>query len=151
MLKVTKILAIILIAMMVIMACTPVVFAAGGAQEGDKSGQQQDKSGQQDTGTKGPTAADIAGQISANTSGAETAASGLTYIASRVLGLIQIASAIAAVVLVAVFGFKFIMASPEGKADYAKSFIPLIVGVVVVFSATSLAKLIFGLVKSKDQ
>ena len=43
------------------------------------------------------------------------------------------------------FGFKFIMGSANEKADYAKSFIPLIVGVIVVFSATSIAKLLFSL------
>lgn len=72
-------------------------------------------------------------------------ATGLTGLASKVIGLIQIASAVAAVVLVAVFGFKFIMGSANEKADYQKSFIPLIVGVVVVFSATSIAKLLFSL------
>ena len=60
------------------------------------------------------------------------------------LGLIQVASAVLAVVLIAVFGFKFIMGSANEKADYQKSFIPLIVGVVVVFAATSIAKLLFS-------
>ena len=70
--------------------------------------------------------------------------SDLQTMAGKILGLIQVASAVAAVVLVAVFGFKFIMGSANEKADYQKSFIPLIVGVVVVFAATSIAKLIFG-------
>ena len=71
--------------------------------------------------------------------------SGIETIAGRILGLIQAVSGIAAVVLIAVFGFKFIMGSANEKADYQKSFIPLIVGVVVVFAATSIAKLLFGL------
>lgn len=75
-----------------------------------------------------------------------SAASGLSTMAGRILGLIQIASAVAAVILVAVFGFKFILGSANEKADYQKSFVPLIVGVVVVFAATSIAKLIFGIV-----
>lgn len=69
---------------------------------------------------------------------------GVKDIASRVLGLIQAAAGIAAVVLIAVFGFKFIMGSANEKADYQKSFIPLIVGVAVVFAATSIAKLLFN-------
>lgn len=81
-------------------------------------------------------------KIDADTS----AATGLTDLAGKVIGLVQIASAVAAVILIAVFGFKFIMGSANEKADYQKSFIPLIVGVVVVFSATSLAKLLFGLI-----
>lgn len=69
---------------------------------------------------------------------------GIKTLAGKVLGLIQAAAGIAAVVLIAVFGFKFIMGSANEKADYQKSFIPLIVGVVVVFSATSIAKLLFN-------
>ena len=68
----------------------------------------------------------------------------LQEMASNVLGLIQIASAVAAVILIAVFGFKFIMGSANEKADYQKSFIPLIVGVVVVFAASSIANLLFS-------
>ena len=68
----------------------------------------------------------------------------LQKMAGKVLGLIQVAAAVAAIVLIAVFGFKFIMGSANEKADYQKSFIPLIVGVVVVFAATSIAKLLFS-------
>ena len=71
--------------------------------------------------------------------------SGLQNMAGKILGLLQAASAILALILVGVFGFKFIMGSPEQKGDYQKSFIPLIVGVVVVFSATSVARLIFSI------
>lgn len=71
--------------------------------------------------------------------------SGLQNMAGKVLGLLQAASAILALILVGVFGFKFIMGSPEQKGDYQKSFIPLIVGVIVVFSATSVARLIFSI------
>ena len=74
------------------------------------------------------------------------AATELTGLAGQVINLIQIASAVAAVILIAVFGFKFILGSANEKADYQKSFIPLIVGVVVVFAATSIAKLLFGLI-----
>ena len=78
--------------------------------------------------------------------GDATTAGDLTKIDGKVVGLIQIASAVLAVVLVAVFGFKFILGSANEKADYQKSIIPLIVGVVVVFAATSIAKLLFGII-----
>lgn len=85
---------------------------------------------------------EVAAGIQANTDNVD--ASGLQKIANNILGLIQIASAVAAVVLVAVFGFKFIMGSASEKVDYQKSFIPLIVGVAVVFAATSIARLLFS-------
>ena len=69
---------------------------------------------------------------------------GVNEIAGKILGLIQAASGVAAVVLVAVFGFKFIMGSANEKAEYQKSFIPLIVGVIVVFAATSIADLLLN-------
>ena len=65
--------------------------------------------------------------------------------AGKVISLIQVASVILAVILIAVFGFKFIMGSANEKADYQKSFIPLIVGLVVVFAATSIAKIIMSI------
>ena len=80
--------------------------------------------------------------ITVNTSAVNSSA--LTGIAGKILSLIQVAAAVAAVILIAVFGFKFIMGSANEKADYQKSFIPLIVGVVVVFAASSIAKLLFS-------
>ena len=71
-------------------------------------------------------------------------AGGLMTMANNILGLIQVAAAVATVVLVGIFGFKFILGSANEKADYQKSFIPLIVGVVVVFAASSIAKLLFS-------
>lgn len=90
----------------------------------------------------GSSATDIATGITPSTDGIDSTS--LQTMAGKILGLIQIASAIAAVILVAVFGFKFIMGSANEKADYQKSFIPLIVGIVVVFAATSIAKLLFS-------
>lgn len=75
---------------------------------------------------------------------------GLTNMATRVISLIQVASVILAVILIAVFGFKFIMGSANEKADYQKSFIPLIVGLVVVFAATSIAKVIMTVANSAN-
>ena len=77
--------------------------------------------------------------------------SGVNNIAGKILGLIQAAAGVAAVVLVAIFGFKFIMGSANEKADYQKSFIPLIVGVVVVFAATSIAKILFNTFKTSEE
>lgn len=64
---------------------------------------------------------------------------GITNIAGTIVGLIRAATVVATVVLVSVFGFKFVMGSANEKADYQKSFIPLIVGVIVVFASTYIA------------
>lgn len=117
--KTLKLLTVILMTVMMVSMSTSMVFATDGVLSG------------------------IEGNINLNDAAA--GAGDLTKLAGKVVGLIQIASVIAAVILVAVFGFNFIMGSAEQKSDYQKSFIPLIVGVVVVFSATSVARLLFGL------
>lgn len=121
--KTLKLLAVMIMAMVVVSISTTVAFAA-----------------------EAPDTSTIIGNINTNITADTDAASELTTMAGKIIGLIQIASAVAAVILIAVFGFKFILGSANEKADYQKSFIPLIVGVVVVFAATSIAKLLFGLI-----
>lgn len=120
--KTLKLLAVMIMAMVVVSVSASVAFAAPA-----------------DTST-------IIGNIDTNITADPNASTELTTMAGKIIGLIQIASAVAAVILIAVFGFKFILGSANEKADYQKSFIPLIVGVVVVFAATSIAKLLFGLI-----
>jgi len=69
----------------------------------------------------------------------------MAKIAGRVLGLLQIVSAILAVILIAYLGFKMVLGSANEKADVQKQFIPLIIGVTIVFAATSIAKLLLGI------
>lgn len=94
--------------------------------------------------------ADTPGQvisgINANMSGIKT--EGMKSIAGRVLGLLQIVSAILAVILIAYLGFKMVLGSANEKADVQKQFIPLIIGVTIVFAATSIANLLLGIMGS---
>lgn len=94
--------------------------------------------------------ADTPGQvisgINANMNGIKT--DGIKSIAGRVLGLLQIASAILAVILIAYLGFKMVLGSANEKADVQKQFIPLIIGVTIVFAATSIANLLLGIMGS---
>ena len=94
--------------------------------------------------------ADTLGQvisgINANMNGIKT--DGIKIIAGRVLGLLQIASAILAVILIAYLGFKMVLGSANEKADVQKQFIPLIIGVTIVFAATSIANLLLGIMGS---
>lgn len=117
--KTLKVICILLVACMIVVGCQGMVSAA--------------------------SAGEIVGGINASTDTGDI--SGLQTMASKVLGIIQTATAILAVILIAVFGFKFVLGSAQEKADYQKSFIPLIVGVVVVFAATSIAKMIFSIIQ----
>lgn len=70
----------------------------------------------------------------------------LTESAGKILGWIRNIAAIASVIIIAVLGIKFMIGSTEEKAEYKKSFIPLIVGIVVVLSASTLASWLFSIV-----
>ena len=85
----------------------------------------------------GITPDSVIGDMQADTSNIKV--DGMKKIAARVLGLLQIVSAILAVVLIAYLGFKMVLGSANEKADVQKQFIPLIIGVTIVFAATSIA------------
>lgn len=73
-----------------------------------------------------------------------TAAEGLKSIAGNIVGLIRNIAVIAGVILLSVIGVKFMLGSAEEKAEYKKSLMPLVVGIVVVMSATQIMTMIFG-------
>lgn len=64
-------------------------------------------------------------------------------LAGKILGFIRNIAIVGGVVIIAILGVKYMMGSLEEKAEYKKSMIPLIVGIVVVMSATTIAKLLF--------
>lgn len=129
--KTIKIITILLMTMVVVLSTnTQMVFATGGESGTKKEGAS--------------SATSVLEDIKTNIESEEVKGTdGLTKMAGSVIALIRVASAVAAVILVAVFGFKFIMGSANEKADYQKSFIPLIVGIVVVFSSTYIAEVLF--------
>ena len=65
--------------------------------------------------------------------------------AGKVIKIIRYVAIVIAVVLIAIFGIKFMLGSAEEKAEYKKSFVPLIIGIVVVFGATYIAQVIFSI------
>lgn len=73
----------------------------------------------------------------------EVGASDMTSLAGKVLGGLQVFGTLGAVIIVAVLGIKYMLASPEGKADYKSNMIPYLVGAVLLFGATNIAKLVF--------
>ena len=72
---------------------------------------------------------------------------GLATKAGKIMGMIRNISVVAAVIIIMVLGVKFMLGSVEEKAEYKKSFMPLIVGIVLVVSATTIATFIFNMAK----
>lgn len=77
----------------------------------------------------------------------ETDDSGLTSKAGKIMGMIRNIAAIAAVIIIMVLGVKYMLGSVEEKAEYKKSFMPLIIGIILVVAASSIASFIFNMVE----
>lgn len=60
-----------------------------------------------------------------------------------ILGFLRWAAIIGGVILITIIGIKYMMASLEEKADFKKSMVPLVVGIIVVMGATFIAKMLF--------
>lgn len=72
-------------------------------------------------------------------------AGGLANTAGRIMGMIRNIAVIASVIVLMVIGVKFILGSTEEKAEYKKSLLPLIIGIVIVVAATSIATFLFNM------
>lgn len=66
----------------------------------------------------------------------------ILQLAGKILGFLQWIALIGGTIIIAILGIKYMMGSLEERADYKKSFIPLIVGIIVVMGAVTIANLI---------
>jgi len=65
-------------------------------------------------------------------------------IAGKILGLIRNIAVVAGVIILSIVGVKFMIGSAEEKAEYKKSLIPLVVGIIIVMGATQIITMVFG-------
>lgn len=68
-----------------------------------------------------------------------------TTIGGNIVNWIWGISIVVAVVVVMITGLKFIVGSTQEKAEYKKSLIPLVVGVLILVFATTIVKVLFGM------
>ena len=63
----------------------------------------------------------------------------------KILGFLEVASGITAIVVIAFLGFQYIVSTPPNMKNEAKNkMLPIVIGVVLVFGAVSIAKFILG-------
>lgn len=67
--------------------------------------------------------------------------------AGQIMGMIRNVAIVASVIIIMVLGVKYMLGSVEEKAEYKKSFMPLIIGIILVVSATTIAAFIFNMAK----
>ncbi len=70
---------------------------------------------------------------------------GLSKMAGKIVVFLQVASGIAAVIMIAVTGFRYVIETPEVKGELKKNMFPIIVGMVLVFFAVSIARFFLGM------
>ena len=73
--------------------------------------------------------------------------SGLTDVAGKILTFLQVISGVFAIIMIAVTGFRYIIETADVKKELKQSMLPIIIGILLVFFATSIAKFIVNIFK----
>ncbi len=61
-----------------------------------------------------------------------------------ILGFLEIASGITAVIVIAFTGFNYIISTPSMKTELKQKMLPIVIGIILVFSAVAITKFILG-------
>lgn len=117
--KVSKILSIVLVALLLVTIATT-VFAA--------------------TGTT-VTPGDMTGQSS-------TDISGITSIGNSIIKIITTIGIVASVIVLIVLGIKYMIGSAEEKAEYKKTLLPYLIGAALVFAASTIAQIVYNFMQN---
>ena len=67
----------------------------------------------------------------------------VTDFGQNVMGVVQVAGVVIAVIILMVLGVKYMMGSAEEKAEYKKTMIPYLVGAILIFGASTIANVIY--------
>lgn len=72
---------------------------------------------------------------------------GLSNKAGKIMGLIRNIAVVVGVIMLMIIGVKFMLGSAEEKAEYKKSLMPLVIGIVIVMMATTLVSFVYNFAK----
>ena len=78
--------------------------------------------------------------------GANVDTTGITTIGNSVIVVLRTVGIVASVIILMVLGIKYMMGSAEEKAEYKKTFIPFIVGAILLFAASAFAKTLYNFI-----
>jgi len=76
-----------------------------------------------------------------------TGQSELVEEANSIIGIIITAGIVVSVVMLIVLGIKYMLGSADEKATYKKSMIPYLIGALLIFSASTIANIIYNYAK----
>lgn len=72
----------------------------------------------------------------------------VTDVAGNVLGIVRNFGIVIALIALTVIGVKYMLGSIEQKAEYKKSMVPFVIGVIFLAASTTLVKIIYDVVTS---
>lgn len=64
-------------------------------------------------------------------------------IGGKIIGMIQAIGNIISIAVLVILGIKYMMGSAEEKAEYKKTLIPYLVGAILIFAASNIAKMVY--------
>ena len=70
--------------------------------------------------------------------------------AGTVLGVIKFSGIIISVVALTIIGIKYLLSSVEGKAEYKKTMLPYVIGVILIFAAVNLTAVIYNAIPKNE-
>ena len=71
-----------------------------------------------------------------------TSTKSLKQVANRFLGFLRIISALILVIILGTTGYEYIVATPDVRGEIKKKMLPIILGIILVFAAVSIASFI---------
>ena len=80
--------------------------------------------------------------------------SGTTKVVSLgniILRVVQVIGTAASLIMITICATQFMLAAPEGKAEYKKRLVPVVIGSIILFAATNILSLIQSTVESSIQ
>ena len=95
-----------------------------------------------------PTTTDSTSQIEDLFSGGSASTTGITNVGKNIVSIITTIGIIVAVIVLLILGIKYMMGSASEKAEYKKTMIPYLVGAVLIFGASAIAKAVVSMSQS---
>ena len=79
--------------------------------------------------------------------GEDVKTTSMETIGGQIVTIVSVAGSIISVIVLVVLGIKYMMGSAEEKAEYKKSLMPLVIGIVIVMMATTLVSFVYNFAK----
>ena len=88
---------------------------------------------------------DVSGQVDQLFQGGNADTTGINTVGANIVSIVTTIGIIVAVVVLLVLGIKYMMGSAAEKAEYKKTMIPYLIGAVLIFGASAIAKAVIAM------